>query len=98
MTFVHVDVHHFTHTCPLDPDEPHPYDTRRTIVAVVDGGPCRHPVTVHSGQTTSTVACGRHEPIGRQCPACRITVIERSVTVTFLGHHGPQHPHTGVAA
>jgi hypothetical protein len=61
MTYIHVDLHHLTHTCPGNL-EPHPYDTRRTIVAVADGGPCRNPVTVHSGDTTAVIACGRHEP------------------------------------
>ncbi|WP_433724593.1 hypothetical protein ACQP2Y_03695 [Actinoplanes sp. CA-051413] len=98
MTFVHVDVLHRTHTCPADP-EPHPYDTWRRIVVIVDGGPCRKPVTIRSGNTTATIACGRHEPAARQCPACRVTVIEHSVTATFTGHHGPQHPTTtGIAA
>jgi ferric-dicitrate binding protein FerR (iron transport regulator) len=98
MTFVHVDVHHDTHTCPAMPDEPHPYDTRRTIVAVVDGGPCRQPVTVRSGDTTAVIACGRHEPAYRRCPACRVTVIEHAVTFTHHGYQGPQHPTAGVAA
>ena len=91
MTFVHVEVHHHTHTCPADP-QPHPYDTRRTIVAVVDGGLCRQPVTVRSGNTIAVIACGRHVPRDQQRPACRTTVIEHRVTVTFMGHHGPQHP------
>ncbi len=98
MTFVHVDVHHDSHTCPAFPTEPHPYDTRRTIVAVVDGGPCRQPVTIRSGDTVSTIACGRHEPTYRQCPACRVTVIEHAVTFTHHGYQGPQHPTAGVAA
>jgi hypothetical protein len=97
VTFIHVNVHHDTHTCPGNA-EPHSYDTRRAIVAVVDGGPCRHPVTVHSGGTIAVVACGRHEPADRQCPACRTTVIEHAVTFTFTGHHGPQHPTHGIAA
>ena len=89
MTFVHVDIHHHTHTCPADP-KPHVYDTRRTIVAVVDGGPCRQPVTVHCGDSSAVIPCGRHQPSVRQCPACRITVIEHTVTFTFMGHHDPQ--------
>jgi hypothetical protein len=97
MTAYQVDVHHDTHTCPADP-EPHPYDTRRTIIAAAPGGPCRQPVTVRSGDTTTTVACRRHAPREQRCPACRITVIEHTVTFT---HTGPQHPttgHTGTAA
>jgi hypothetical protein len=99
MTAVQVDVHHLTHTCPANPAEPHPYDTRRTIVAVAPGGPCRNPVTVRSGDTTAVIDCGRHVPREQRCPACRITVIERTVTFTHTGHHGPQHPTTnGIAA
>ena len=79
MTDVHVDIHRTVHTCPADP-EPHPVDTRRTVVAVVDGGPCRHPIAIRSGDTTTTVACGRYEPAERQCPACRITVIEPTLS------------------
>ena len=97
MTFIHVDIHQFTHTCPGNP-EPHPVDIRRTIVAVLDGGPCRQPITVHSGGATAVIACGRHESADRQCPACRVTVIERSITTTNLGHHGPQHPTTDTGA
>ena len=96
MTTYQVDIHHFTHTCPADPD-PHPYDTRRIVLAVVPGGPCRRPVTVRSGDTTAVIACGRHVPREQQCPACRITVIERRMTFTFMGHHGPQHPTTGTS-
>lgn len=100
MTAYQVDVHHYTHTCPANPDEAHPYDTRRTIVAVAPGGPCRNPVTVRSGDTTTLIACGRHVLPEQRCPACRITVIERTVTFTFMGHDGPQHPTTdnGIAA
>jgi hypothetical protein len=97
MTIVHVDIHTVTHTCAAS-WEPHPIDTRRTIVLVVDGGPCRRPVTIHSGETTATVPCGRHEPAYRHCPACRITIIARHYTTTHLGHHGRQHPHHGTAA
>ena len=97
MTAYQIDVHHLTHTCPTNP-EPHPYDTRRTIVAVSPGGSCRRPVTVRSGNTTTEIACGRHVPREQRCPACRITVIERSITITDLGQHGPQHLIPGVAA
>jgi hypothetical protein len=97
MTAYLVDVHHLTHTCPADP-EPHPYDTRRTIVAISPGGPCRNPITVRCGNKSAVIDCGRHEPADRQCPACTITVIEHTVTFTHTGHHGPQHPTTGIAA
>jgi hypothetical protein len=93
MTAVQIDVHHYTHTCPAEPDEPHPYDTRRTIVAVAPGGPCRRPVTVRSGDTTAVIACRRHVPRDQQCPACRITVIEHAVTFTFMGPPRPAAPH-----
>jgi hypothetical protein len=98
MTAVQVDVHHYTHTCPANPEEPHPYDTRRTIIAVAPGGPCRNPVTVRSGDTTAAIDCGRHVAREERCPACRITVIERSVTFTHTGHHGPQQSTNGIAA
>jgi hypothetical protein len=97
MTAVQVDVHHRTHTCPGDP-EPHTYDTRRTVVAVAPGGPCRNPVTVRSGDSSAVIDCGRHVPREQRCPACRITVIEHTVTFTHTGHHRPQHPATGIAA
>jgi hypothetical protein len=97
MTAVQVDVHHVTHTCPADP-ESHPYDTRRTIVAIAPGGPCRRPVTIRSGDTTAVIDCGRHVSREQRCPACPITVIEHAVTFTFTGHHGPQHSIIGNAA
>ncbi len=56
------------------------------------------PVTIHSGNTTAVIACGRQEPAERQCPACRLTVIERSVTFTHTGHHGRQQPTTDATA
>nr|WP_221377690.1 hypothetical protein [Actinoplanes polyasparticus] len=100
MTAVQVDVHHHTHTCPANPAEPHPYDTRRTIVAIAPSGTCRNPVTVSCGGTTAVIDCRRHVPREQRCPACRITVIERTVTFTHTGHHGPQPPtdNTGIAA
>ena len=97
MTYVLVDVHHKTHTCPADP-QPHPYDTTRTVVGTVPGGPCRQPVTIRFGDTIVTIACGLRVPRDRQCPSCRITVTERRITTEHLGHHGPQHPSTGTAA
>jgi hypothetical protein len=96
MTYVLVDVHHRTHTCP-SARQPHPYDTTRTVVGLVPGGPCRQPVTIRCGDVTTTLPCGRHAPADRQCPACRVTVTERQVTNDFMGH-GPQHAAGGVAA
>ncbi|MEV6601963.1 hypothetical protein AB0M36_34685 [Actinoplanes sp. NPDC051346] len=87
MTTYLVDVHHRTHTCPANP-EPHPYDTRRTIVAVLPRQPCRSPITVRSGATTAVIDCGRHEPAARQCDACRNTIIKRRTTATYTGAVG----------
>ena len=97
MTYVLVDVHHRTHTCPAEP-APHPYDTTRTVVGRVDGGPCRQPVTIRFVDITTTIACGRRVPADRQCPACRVTITQRHITTEFMGHEGPQHPHAGTAA
>lgn len=83
MTIHVIAVHHTTHTCPADL-EPHPIDTRRTVLAVIDGGPCRTPVTIRCGNTTVEIPCGRHEPRERQCGACRIIVTEHTVTSTHL--------------
>ncbi|MEU9513057.1 hypothetical protein [Micromonospora sp. NPDC048169] len=91
MTIHVVDIQHFTHTCPAWPDEPHPYDTRRTIVDITPGGPCRTPVTIRCGQVTTTIACHRHEPADRQCGACRLIVTTRRITEVFMGHYGPDH-------
>jgi hypothetical protein len=77
------------HTCPAQPG-PHPYDIRRTVVHVIPGGPCRTPVTIRCGNTTTQVPCGRHEPTNRQCPACRIIVTERSISTV--------NPEAGVTA
>ena len=91
MTYVLVDVHHKTHTCPAE-EKPHPFDTIRTIVGHVDGGPCRQPIAIRCTDRTATIACGRRLPADRQCPACRVTVTERRITTEFMGHYGPQHP------
>ncbi|MFU8851107.1 hypothetical protein ACNAW0_09010 [Micromonospora sp. SL1-18] len=82
MTIYTVDIVHILHTCPANP-EPHPYDTRRTVVDVIPGGPCRAPVTIRCGQVTTTVPCHQHEPAKRQCGACRVIVRERTITT----HH-----------
>ncbi|WFE29651.1 hypothetical protein O7623_10880 [Solwaraspora sp. WMMD791] len=79
-----VDVVQVLHTCPADP-QPHPYDIRRTLVHVTPGGPCRAPVTIRCGNTTTTIDCGRHRPAAHQCGACRTTVVERTIT-----HRTPQ--------
>ncbi len=99
MTIHVVDITRTLHTCPADSD-PHPVDIRRSILAVIPGGPCRTPVTIRCGTTTAVIACGRHKPADAQCPACRITVTEHTITDTFVGYHGPEHlrPTTGVAA
>jgi len=76
-----VDVCHYTHTCPADP-EPHTVDTRQTIVSTVDGGPCRQPQHLASGVV---VDCRRRLPTDRQCPACRPVIVVRSVTVVDWG-------------
>jgi len=89
MTIHVTTVHHTLHTCPAHP-APHVVDTRRTVLAIIDGGPCRTPVTIRCGNTVTKIPCGRHEPRQRQCGACRIIVTEHTVTST--------HPTTGIAA
>ncbi|MEV6377276.1 hypothetical protein [Micromonospora musae] len=79
MTIHVVDVAHVTHTCPGQP-EPHPYDTRRTVIDIIPGGPCRTPVTIRCGQVTTTIPCHRHEPADRQCGACRNIVSQHTIT------------------
>jgi hypothetical protein len=79
-----VDIHHHTHTCP-NGQQPHPVDTRRTIVSHEPGGPCTRPKTIHSGDQAVRVACGRAVPAAQQCPACRVTVTVRHTTTTDLG-------------
>ena len=83
MTIYLVDVEQVIHTCPGEP-EPHPYDTRRVLVDVIPGGPCRAPVTIRCGQVTTTIACHRHEPPHRQCGACRIIVTQHTITTRHL--------------
>ncbi|MEV5692464.1 hypothetical protein [Micromonospora globbae] len=84
MTIHVVDTEHVTHTCPAWPGEPHPYDTRRTVIHVIPGGPCRTPVTIRCGQVTTTIACYRHEPADRQCGACRLIVTQHTITTRHL--------------
>ena len=85
MTIYLVDIEQILHVCPSWPDDPHPYDTRRTVIDVIPGGPCRTPVTIRCGDTTTQIPCGRREPAHRQCGACRIIVTERTIT--------NRHPH-----
>jgi len=84
VTIYLVAVHHDAHTCPADA-KPHPYSTTRSVLDIIEGGPCRTPVTIRVGTTTATIACGRHEPADRQCGACRTIVTEQAITAT---HHG----------
>ncbi|MEV4534664.1 hypothetical protein AB0J82_12625 [Asanoa sp. NPDC049518] len=78
MTIHVVDVHQRTHQCPASPDA-HVYDTQRTLIAVIDGGPCRAPVTIRCGTTIATVPCGRARPADARCGACRVIVTERTI-------------------
>ncbi|WFE51456.1 hypothetical protein [Micromonospora sp. WMMD1155] len=87
MTIVLVDIEQVTHTCPAYPDA-HPFDIRRTLVDVIPGGPCRAPVTIRCGDTTALIPCRRHEPVKRQCSACRVIVTEHTITT--------RQPTTGV--
>ncbi|MGS2613644.1 hypothetical protein ACVCAH_03795 [Micromonospora sp. LZ34] len=84
MTIYLVDIEQVTHTCPAH-DGPHPFDIRRTLVDVIPGGPCRAPVTIRCGNTTTQIPCHRHEPAKRQCGACRVIVTERTITTRTLG-------------
>ena len=79
MTFYHVDVTHYVHTCPADA-EPHVWQTVRKVVDRVSGGPCRKPVTLFVGDTMNVIACGSYRPDNLQCPACRNVIIERTIT------------------
>lgn len=81
MTFYVVDLDETWHRCPVDPDG-HPWHTTRTIAAVIDGGPCRTPVTITCGDTTTTIECGRVLPAPRQCGSCRIVVTQHAITRT----------------
>ena len=83
MTIYLVDIEQILHTCPAH-SEPHPYDIRRTLVDVIPGGPCRAPVTIRCGDTTTQIPCHRHEPAKRQCGACRVIVTEHTITTRTL--------------
>lgn len=80
MTFYHVDITHYVHTCPADP-EPHIWQTVRTVVDRVPGGPCRNPVKLYTGGRMTVIACGTYRPAYMQCPACRNVIIERNITI-----------------
>lgn len=81
-----VDIHETRHTCPAN-HEPHWFMRQNTVVSVVDGGPCRTPVTIQVGTRSAYVSCGRHEPQQRQCVACKTLLIVRNLTHADLGHH-----------
>lgn len=85
MSIYAVAVHHYLHTCPASA-EPHPIDTRRTLVHVTPGRPCTRPVIIRCGAVSVTVPCGRHEPVDQQCGSCRTMVTVVSVTITDLGY------------
>ncbi len=84
MTIYLVHVYQDTHTCPSD-SQPHVVATRRQVLGVVDGGPCRTLVTIRIGDTKATIDCRRHLPADEQCPACRITVVEQAIITTQTG-------------
>lgn len=87
---VTVDIHETRHTC-LASHEPHWFDRQSSVVSVVDGGPCRTPVTIRCGNNQAEIACRRHEPHERQCIACKSLLIVRNVTHTDLGWQGPDN-------
>jgi hypothetical protein len=89
VTIYAVAIVRLTHTCPADP-QPHPFDTRRTIVHVTPGGACRQPVTIRCGDIVAVIACGRHRPADQQCGACKTIVVEHTITAQFRGHHGAE--------
>jgi hypothetical protein len=89
-----IDVHHYTHTCPADPD-PHIVHTRRTIVATEPGGPCPRPVRIHTNAGPVVVACARALPPPQHCPACRLNITIRHTHTT---HDGPEVVAPGHAA
>ena len=74
-----VDVHHQMHTCPGN-RKPHPWDTRRTVVEVIETGPCLAPVTVPG--SAAQVDCKTVRRHHEQCDNCRITVQVRNITYT----------------
>jgi hypothetical protein len=87
MSIYAVEVFHLIHTCPGNHD-PHPVDTRRRIVHVTPGGPCRTPIVFDNGVT---IPCVRREPYARQCVNCRTIIRILKVTSRDLGYQGPAH-------
>jgi hypothetical protein len=83
-----VDLIQYTHTCPADP-QPHVIEIRRTLVDVIDGGPCQTPITYRLDGTVHTIPCGRRSRADDQCPACRIIVTQRRITTIHRGHQAP---------
>jgi hypothetical protein len=92
-----VDLVQYTHTCPADP-HPHVVEIVRTLVDVIDGGPCRTPITYRLDGQIHTIACGRGRMSDDQCPACRIVVTQRRLTTIDRGYEGPDTPTCGTAA
>jgi hypothetical protein len=88
MTIFLIDVHETVHTCPAEPAESHPIDTRRTLVSITPGGPCRQPAIISLGDTTAVIPCRLRLRTNRQCVACRHTIWIRTTTVTDLGFQG----------
>ena len=89
MTRYLIDLHEPVHTCPADPVQSHPIDTRRTIVTVTPGGPCLKPVTIRCADRTVLVPCRHGRPVSRQCARCVPVIGIRHHTITDLGY---QHP------
>jgi hypothetical protein len=84
MTHYLIDVTNLVTTTPGQTD-PHVVETWRVIVATKPGGPCRRPVTLHMGQTTRTLPCGRVRLREQQCVGCRSTITVRHVDTVDLG-------------
>jgi hypothetical protein len=74
-----VDVQHQMHTCPGNP-KPHAWDTRRTVVEVIETGPCLAPV--RQPVTDRLVDCKTVRRLHEQCDNCRTIVQVRNVTYT----------------
>jgi hypothetical protein len=94
-----VDIVQYTHTCHADPAS-HVVDIHRTLIDVIDGGPCRTPTSYRLDGRIHTIPCGRRVPSDDQCPACRIIVTQRTITSIHRGHQDshPASPDTGAAA
>lgn len=93
MSVITVDIHETHHTCPAN-HTTHWAGQQNTIVSIVDGGPCRTPVTIRIGDLTRQIPCGKHEPEHRRCIACRTLLIVRNTTYTDLGWQGPDRLRT----